>query len=244
MPQEESNIQPRCLSVVVPVYNEVKYLAEVVRRIEGVRLPAGLGLQVVIVDDASTDGTTGLVRELAREKPGRHAVFQNVNGGKGAALRAGFAAAVGEYVLVQDADFEYDPADYPRLLEPLLEGHADVVYGSRFMDTQTHRGWHRTANRCLTAVSNLTTGLKLTDMECCYKLFHKTWLDRMVLRENRFGFEPEVTAKLARLRARIVEVPVSYAGRNYEQGKKIGWRDGVSALRCIVKYGLLGEWLG
>jgi glycosyltransferase involved in cell wall biosynthesis len=189
------------------------------------------------VDDGSTDGTRELLEELAAARPDVKVILQDRNRGKGAALRAGFAAADGDLVLIQDADFEYDPADYPALLRPILDGTADVVYGSRFTDPRQHRGWHRRMNRFLTGLSNLTTGLRLTDMECCYKLIPHRLLQGMTLVEDRFGFEPEITAKLARLRPRIVEVPVSYAGRSYRQGKKINWRDGVSAIRCIFKYG-------
>ena len=228
----------RSLSVVIPVYNEREYLLEILRRVEAVQLPGGLKRQIVLVDDGSTDGTRQLLAELSASRPDLKVVFQVRNRGKGAALRAGFAAADGDLIIVQDADFEYDPADYPALLAPILEGRADVVYGSRFATRDRHRGWHRRANRFLTVLSNFTTGLRVTDMECCYKLFRRELLNRIHLKEDRFGFEPEITAKIARLGVRIAEVPVSYAGRSYEQGKKIGWKDGLSAIRCIIKYRL------
>ncbi len=227
------------LSIVIPVYNERRYLLAVLQRVEEAVLPAGLGRQVVIVDDASTDGTRDLIMELRRKRRDLKIVLRKKNRGKGAALRAGFVKATGEFVLIQDADFEYDPGDYSALLEPLLDGRADVVFGSRFNDPAAHPGLHRAANRLLTRLSNLTTGLHLTDMECCYKAFRRQVLRKIELTEDRFGFEPEVTAKIARLHVNLVEVPVSYAGRSYDQGKKIGWKDGLSAIRCILKYGLM-----
>ena len=235
------------LSIIIPVYNEKEYLAEILRRVLAVPLP-GLVRELVIVDDCSSDGTHELLRNL-RDLVGAmgdeveiKVVFQEVNQGKGAALRRGFAEATGDIILIQDADLEYDPADYPRLLAPLLDGKADVVYGSRFSGGEMHRVhyfWHALGNRFLTLCSNALTNLNLTDMECCYKIFRREILEQLQLEENRFGIEPEITAKVSRLNCRIYEVGVSYAGRTYAEGKKIGWRDGVRALWCILKYNLL-----
>ncbi len=228
------------LSIVIPVFNERAAAPEAIARVEAAPLPDGLGREVVIVDDHSTDGTREWLVEYAASRPHIVLELHDRNRGKGAALRTGFAAATGDLVIVQDADLEYDPREYPALLGPLLDGRADVVFGTRFLG-HTHRVlyyWHAVGNWLLTTLSNMLSNINLTDMECCSKAFRREVLRRLTLVEDRFGFEPEVTAKVARLGCRIYEVPVSYSGRTYAEGKKIGWRDGVSALRCILRYNL------
>ncbi len=226
------------LSIIIPVYNEVGTWRELVNQVEAVELP--LETEVIIVDDGSTDGTADQLAKLQDERPDITVVLQPVNRGKGAALREGFSRATGELAIVQDADLEYDPNDYTLLLGPMLAGKADVVYGSRFLGGP-HRVlyfWHSIGNRFLTLLSNMLTDLNLTDMETCYKLFRTDLLGQVRIEQDRFGFEPEITAKMAKLGARIFETPISYAGRTYDEGKKIGWRDGVKAIWCILKYGL------
>jgi glycosyltransferase involved in cell wall biosynthesis len=231
---------PILLSVVIPIYNEIRWIEEVLRRVlASNRL--GCELDIVIVDDCSTDGTSDLLQTIAQSQPVVRLFRQERNQGKGAALRRGFAEAKGQLVLVQDADLEYQPSDYPTLLKPLLDGQADAVFGSRFLGG-SHRVlyyWHSVGNSILTTASNTLSNLNLTDMETCYKVFRKEVLDRITIEQDRFGFEPEVTAKLAHLGARVFEVPISYAGRTYEEGKKIGWKDGVKAFYCIVRYGMV-----
>ncbi|MGH9165055.1 MAG: glycosyltransferase family 2 protein [Acidimicrobiales bacterium] len=229
---------PPCLSVVIPCFNEAATLVTTVERV----LASPYTAQVVIVDDGSTDETLDQARSVA---DCRVVVLANeVNRGKGASLRRGFEACDQRFVIVQDADLEYDPEDYGSVLAPLLADKADVVFGSRFHTDRPHRVlyfWHAVGNRFLTAASNMFTNLNLSDMETCYKAFRRDVLQSLDLREDRFGFEPEVTAKVARGNWRIYEVGISYAGRTYADGKKIGWRDGVWALRCIVRYSALGD---
>ncbi len=225
------------LSIVIPCYNEKDYIKEVVERVKAIPFPRR---EIIIVDDCSTDGTREILkREL--ESQVRKIVYHEKNSGKGACLRDGFQAATGDIILIQDADLEYDPRDYAILIRPILEDKADVVYGSRFVGSQQHRVlyfWHMVGNKFLTLLSNMFTNINLTDMETCYKVFRKEIIKKIAIKEDRFGFEPEITAKIARLKCRIYEVGVSYSGRTYQQGKKINWKDGLHALWCIFKYNI------
>jgi len=229
------------LSIVIPVYNEKDTLQEILRRIGEVALP--LSREIIVVDDASSDGTRDVLENQLKNQVDR-VVVHDRNKGKGAALRSGFKEASGDIVLIQDADLEYDPSEYPRLLKPILDGRAAVVYGSRFSGGGEHRVlyfWHMIGNNLLTLLSNMFTNLNLTDMECCYKIFKKDILQKFEIEENRFGVEPEITAKIAKLGCPIYEIGITYFGRTYKEGKKINWRDGFRALWCIVKYNLCGS---
>jgi glycosyltransferase involved in cell wall biosynthesis len=225
------------LSVVIPVYNERRWVRDLLQRVQAVPIPK----EIIVVDDCSTDGTRDILKGL--EADGLRVIYQPHNQGKGAALREGFRHATGDVVIVQDADLEYDPAEYPRLIQPIIENRADVVFGSRFIG-ESHRVlyfWHYVANKVLTTVSNMFTNLNLTDMETCYKVFRREVLADIELKSNRFGFEPEITAKIAKHANpswRVYEVAISYSGRTYEEGKKIGLRDAFTALYCIIRYGL------
>ena len=225
------------LSVVIPVFNEAQTIAAIVERVNEVDVDK----EIVIVNDYSTDGTREALADVAARHPNVMVLHHERNMGKGRALRTGFAAARGDYVIIQDADLEYDPADYSKLLHPLEQGKADAVFGSRFASTQEHRVlyfWHSVGNKLLTLLSNMTTDLNLTDMETCYKVFRRELIQSIQLEEDRFGFEPEITAKLAKVGARIYEVGIAYHGRTYAEGKKIGMKDGFRALWCILKYRL------
>jgi glycosyltransferase involved in cell wall biosynthesis len=242
------------VSVIIPVYNECAYIEEVLLRVQAV----GLEKEVLVIDDGSTDGTRELLKELEKAQAAGQAevtikngrallslehtrfIFQDRNRGKGAALRRGFDLAVGDIILVQDADLEYDPKDYNKLLEPIFDGRADVVYGSRFLGgpQRVHYFWHYAGNKFLTLLSDMLTNMKLSDMETCYKVFRREVVRDIRFRSDRFGFEPECTAKIARGNWRVYEVPISYAGRTYAEGKKITWRDGLVTLWCILRYNL------
>ena len=228
------------LSIIIPCFNE---RPTIIQLIEAVRQSPVISKQLVIVDDGSTDGSRELLASLTQSSDLK-ILFHSQNMGKGAALRTGFAAADGDICIVQDADLEYDPQEFPLVIQPILDGKADVVYGSRFQGGRPHRVvyfWHRVGNGFLTLMSNIFTDLNLTDMETCYKAFRREVIQSLSIRENRFGFEPEITAKISRRGLRIYEVGISYYGRTYVEGKKIGWRDGVRAIYCILKYNL---WTG
>ena len=225
------------LSIIIPCYNEINTIDTIIDAVNAAPYP---DKEIIIVDDCSKDGTRKKL-ESEIEKSGRvsKVLYHEINQGKGAALRTGIAAATGDLVIIQDADMEYDPNEYPRLVEPILNNRADVVFGSRFLGGDAHRVlyfWHRVGNGFLTLLSNMFTNLNLTDMETCYKVFRREIIQGIKIEENRFGFEPEITAKIAKLHCRIFEVGISYYGRTYDEGKKIGWRDGFRAIYCIVKY--------
>ena len=227
------------LSIVIPVYNEKNFIREIVERVRIISLP-DVEKEIIIVDDFSTDGTRDILqRDL--EPLVSKVIYREKNQGKGAALRAGFQQVSGDIVIIQDSDLEYNPAEYPKLIQPILENQADVVYGSRFIGSEPHRVlyfWHYVGNKFLTLLSNMFTNLNLTDMETCYKVFRTEVLDSVKIEQNRFGFEPEITAKVSKGNWRIYEVGIAYFGRNYSEGKKINWKDGLQAIWCILRYNL------
>jgi glycosyltransferase involved in cell wall biosynthesis len=230
-------IPTQCLGVVIPVYNEEKTLHIIVEKVLA-RPEVG---ELVLVNDCSSDGTWQTMQDLAKTDARIRIFTHEVNMGKGAALRTGFQHVNSEIIIIQDADLEYDPDEYPKLLMPILTGRADVVFGSRFLGSGSHRVlyfWHSIGNRFLTLLSNMATNLNLSDMETCYKVFRRKVLQQITIEENRFGFEPEITAKVAKLKVPLYEISISYYGRTYEEGKKIGWRDGFRAIWCIIKYNL------
>ncbi len=237
-------MQPKVLSIIIPVYNEEKTIHLILDKIKQVELIGGLEKEIVMVNDKSSDNSWERLQQYKNDNPNLKMSLDDhdVNKGKGAALHTGIAQASGDLIIIQDADLEYDPFEYNELLQPILDGHADVVYGSRFVGGKPHRilfFWHSIGNGMLTLLSNAMTNLNLTDMETCYKLFKAPIIKGLKLKENRFGFEPEVTAKISRIpNVRIYELGISYYGRTYEDGKKIGWKDGVRALYCILKYNL------
>jgi glycosyltransferase involved in cell wall biosynthesis len=224
------------LSVIIPVFNEKHTIEELIHRVRDTDV--GLEKEIIVVDDGSTDGTLDVLKNL--DFSDTRSFFHEKNQGKGAALHTGFSHAQGDIILIQDADLEYDPAEYPVLLKPILDGRADAVYGSRFLGGP-HRVlffWHYVGNKLLTTLSNMLSNLNLSDMETCYKVIKKDMLDRITLKSKRFGFEPEITIKLAKLKAKIYEVPISYSGRDYSAGKKIGWKDGIAAIYHIIRFKL------
>jgi glycosyltransferase involved in cell wall biosynthesis len=238
--------KPQVLSIIVPAFNEEATIKSILARIESVELMGNIGKEVLVIDDCSTDSTLAMTEEYRQANPGLaiKLITCDKNSGKGSAIHLGIEVASGDYIVVQDADLEYDPREYNALLKPIIEGFADVVYGSRFMGSNPHRilfFWHSLGNRFLTGLSNMFSNLNLTDMETCYKMFRADIFKGLLLREKRFGFEPEVTAKVAKLPGvRIYEVGISYYGRTYNEGKKINWKDGVWAIYCILRYNLFG----
>ena len=227
------------LSIIIPVFNEKNTINELIKKVRSSKLPSKITKEIIVVDDASTDGTTNILKKLNYRQV--KVIYQRKNQGKGAAIRRGLKEISGDVVIIQDADLEYDPQEYSSLLQPILDGKADVVYGSRFAGGRPHRVhlfWHMVGNKLLTLLSNTLTNLNLTDMETCYKMFTKEVADKLDIQEDRFGFEPEITAKIAKLKCSVYEVGISYSGRTYSEGKKINWQDGLHTLWCILKYNL------
>ncbi len=227
------------ISIVIPCFNEINTIEHILEKVSTVHLE--YEKEIIVIDDSSTDGTREYLKSLEKRDESIKTVYHDKNRGKGVALRSGFEIASGNVIIVQDADLEYNPDEYPKLLKPIVEGKADVVYGSRFIGGESHRVlyfWHYMGNKLLTFLSNIFTNLNLSDMEVCYKVFKREVLERIELKENRFGFEPEFTAKISRLNCRIYEVGISYSGRTYTEGKKINWKDGIRALYVILKYGI------
>jgi len=234
----------KTLSIVIPAFNEENTILDIINKVESVKLNSDVKKELIIINDCSTDLTGDLINRYIKENPEVTIVYlrHEKNKGKGAALNTGFSVATGDFVIVQDADLEYDPNEYNDLLKPILDGFADVVYGSRFKGSKPHRAlffWHTIGNQFLTFLSNVFSNLNLTDMETCYKMFKREIIQELIIKENRFGIEPEITAKIAKIKKiRIYEVGISYYGRTYEEGKKIGWKDGFRAIYCIFKYNL------
>ena len=225
------------ISIIIPCYNEVNTIEDIINAVRKIHYD---NKEIILIDDFSNDGTRELIKKNIQTKVDK-VIYHNKNIGKGATIRSGIKAATGDIVVIQDADLEYDPEEILKLIEPILNGKADVVYGSRFVGATPHRVlyfWHLIANKLLTTLSNMFTNITLTDMETCYKAFKREIIQSITIEENRFGFEPEITAKVAKMNCRIYEVGISYYGRTYEEGKKIGWKDAISALRCIIKYNL------
>lgn len=225
------------VSIIIPCYNERDYIERVIAQVKNSPIPQK---EIILIDDSSSDGTKDIIKDKLESLVNK-VIYHEKNQGKGAAIRSGLQAVSGDIVIIQDADLEYNPLEYPKLLKPILEDKADVVYGSRFGGSDEHRVlyfWHSIGNRVLTLLSNMFTDLNLTDMETCYKVFRRSAIENITIEEDRFGFEPEITAKISRLKCRIFEVGISYSGRTYQQGKKISWRDGLHALWCIIKYNL------
>jgi len=231
------------LSIIIPVFNEEKTIQEVIESVLNAPLPLEIkDIEIIIVNDCSTDNTSNILKSIKNDKI--KIIHHSKNQGKGAAIRTGIENITGDIVIIQDADLEYDPNEYPNLLDPIIRDKADVVYGSRFLGSGPHRVvyyWHYIGNNILTTISNMFTNINLTDMETCYKVFRKEIIKKIKIKENRFGFEPEITAKIAKLKCRIYEVGISYYGRTYEEGKKINWKDGVRAIWCILKYNLISK---